>query len=60
MNCNSIIINTKITDRSNQSSFFFILSVEKSSEMFPKHNRTATISESFVLNLWVSVLLTKK
>ena len=30
---------------------FFILSTEKSFEMFPRHNRVATILESFALNL---------
>ena len=38
--------------------FFFIFSTEKSFEMFPKHNGLATVSESFALNLWISVPLT--
>ena len=31
--------------------FFFILSIEKSFETFPRHNGVATISEFFALNL---------
>ena len=38
--------------------FFFIPLVEKSSEMFPMHNRVAAISESFALSLIISVSLT--
>ena len=41
-------------------SFFFILAEEKSSTMFPRHNRFATISKSFALNLIISVPLTNK
>ena len=33
---------------------------EKSSEIFPKHNEFATISESFALNLVISQPLTNK
>ena len=32
-----------------------MLSLEKSSEIFPRHNGVATISESFALNLVISV-----
>ena len=39
---------------------FFILSTEKSLEMFPRHNGVATISESFALDLIISVPLTNK
>ena len=38
---------------------FFILALEKSFEMFPRHNEVATISESFPLNLIISVPLTE-
>ena len=31
-----------------------------SSEMFPKHNEFATVSESFALNLIISLPLTNK
>ena len=31
--------------------FFFMLPVDLSFEIFPKHNGVATISESFALNL---------
>ena len=37
-----------------------MLSTEKSFEMFPRHNGLAIISESFALNLWISVPLTNK
>ena len=50
MNCNCIIINTKIINITIKSSFF-ILPTDQSFEMFPRHNGAATISESFVLNL---------
>ena len=43
----STIINNKIID----NPFFFMLSTEKSFEMFPRHNGIATMSESFSLNL---------
>ena len=39
---------------------FFILCQEKSPETFPRHYGTATISESFALNLWISVPLRNK
>ena len=29
-------------------------------EIFPRHNGVATISESFALNLWISIPLTNK
>ena len=47
---NSIIIYTKIIDISIKTCFF-ILSVDQSLEILPKHNGLATISESFALNL---------
>ena len=37
-----------------------MLSAEKSFEMFPRHNGVATVSESFALNLIISVLFTNK
>ena len=37
-----------------------MLSTGKSFEMFPRQNGLATISESFALNLWISVPLTNK
>ena len=49
-NISSIIIYTKI-DISIKTCFFFILSVDQSLEILPKHNGLATISESFALNL---------
>ena len=39
---------------------FFILSTEKSLKIFPRHNGAAAISESFALNLIISVPLTNK
>ena len=39
---------------------FFILSTEKSFKMCPRHNGYGTISESFALNLIISVPLTNK
>ena len=62
INISSIIINTKITDITTESSFFsvllssfiiypFLLSAGQSLEIFPKRNEVATISESFALNL---------
>ena len=63
INCNSIIIRTKIINVTIKSSFFsvfFILSCDQSFEMFPKHNKYARISESFALNLIISVPLTNK
>ena len=56
LNRNSIIINTKIINIAIKS----ILSTDQSFEMFPRNNRVATISESFVLNLQISVPLTNK
>ena len=50
INCNSIIIDTKIINVTIKSSFF-ILSIDQSFEMLPKHNGAATILESFALNL---------
>ena len=50
INCNSIIIYTKIIGISIKPCFF-ILSGDQSFEMFPRHNGVATISESFALNL---------
>ena len=57
INCNSIVICTKIINITSKSCFF-ILSVDQSFEMFPKHNGPATISESFALTLQISVPLT--
>ena len=37
-----------------------MLSTENSTEMFPRPNGVATISESFTLNLIISVPLTNK
>ena len=51
INISSIIIYTKTIDISIKPCLFFILSVDQSLEMFPKHNGLATISESFALNL---------
>ena len=51
INISSIIIYTKIIDTSIKPCFFFILSVDQSLEIFPRHNGLATISESFALNL---------
>ena len=39
---------------------FCILSVDKSFETVPKHNGAAFISESFVLNSYISTLLTNE
>ena len=50
INSNNIIISTKIIDIASKSSFF-ILSVDQSLEILPKHNGLATIAESFALNL---------
>ena len=44
-----ITINTQIIDISIKDCYF-ILSVDQSLEIFPKHNRPAPISESFALN----------
>ena len=35
-------------------------STEKSFEIFPGHNGVATISEAFILNLIISVILTNE
>ena len=37
-----------------------MLSLEKSSEIFPRHNGVVTIPESFALNVVISVPLTNK
>ena len=60
INCNSIIIYTKIVNITSKTWFFFILSVGQSLEILPKHNGLATILESFTLNLMISVPLTNK
>ena len=39
---------------------FYILSIVKSFETFPEHNRYFSISESFVLNWYIFVALTIK
>ena len=49
INISSITIYTKIIDISIKTCFF-ILSVDKSLELVPKHNGVTTISESFALN----------
>ena len=49
INISSIIINTKIIDISIKLCFF-ILSVDRSFEIFPEHNGLAAISESVALN----------
>ena len=49
INISNITINTKILNIPFKSSFF-TLSTDQSFEMFPRHNRAATISESFALN----------
>ena len=59
INCNSIIVCTKIINISSKPCFF-ILSVDQSLEILPKHNGLATISESFALNFIISVPLTNK
>ena len=46
-----IIINIKFVNISIKMCVFFILSVDQSLEIFPKHNGLATILESFALNL---------
>ena len=48
INCDSTIICTKVIDISFKACFF-ILSVDQSLEIFPKHNGLATTSESFAL-----------
>ena len=60
INCNSIIICTKIINISSKPCFFFILSADQSLEILPKHNGLATIAEFFTLNFIISVPLTNK
>ena len=58
ISCNSIIICTKIINITSKPCFcFFILAVDQSLEILPKHNGLATISESFALNFMISVPL---
>ena len=59
INCNRIIFYTKIINITSKS-IFFILSPEQSSGMFPRHIRPTKISDSFALNLSISVPLTIK
>ena len=59
INISSIIIYTKIIDILFKACFF-ILSVDQSLELLPKHNGLATILESFALDLQISVPLTNK
>ena len=59
INCNSIIIYTKIINIS-LNPVFFISSTDQTFEMFSKHNECAIISGSFDLNLIISVPLTNK
>ena len=56
---NSIIISTKIINITSKPSFF-ILSIDQSLEILPKHNGLATIAESFALNFIIFVPLTNK
>ena len=37
---------------------FFTLSTDQSSEMFPRHNGVAIISESLALDLYIAIPLT--
>ena len=60
INCNSIIVCTKIMNISSKPCFFFISFVDQSLEILPKHNGLATISESFALNFIISVPSTNK
>ena len=59
VNISNIIIYTKIIDITSKS-IFFILAVDQSFEIFPKHNGLGAISESFALNLIISVQFTNK
>ena len=59
INCNSIVICTKIINIASKPCFF-ILSVDQSFDIFPKHNEFGEIPESFALNLQISVPLTNK
>ena len=59
INCNNIIISTKIINITSKASFF-ILSVDQSFEIFPKHNGLAKIAEPFAFNFIISVPLTNK
>ena len=56
---NFIIINTEVINIVIKSSCF-ILSTVQSFEMFPRHRGVATISESFDLNIRISLPLTNK
>ena len=58
INISNIIIYTKIINITSKSCFFFKLSVDQSLEMFPRQNGLAIISESFALNLIISIPLT--
>ena len=53
---NSSIMNRKII-HTPTSSHFFMLLVEKSPEIFPKHKESLIISESFALNCYIFVVL---
>ena len=53
------MINTTVINRAIQPCLFHIV-LEKSFEMFLKQNGFATISESFALNLIISLPLTNK
>ena len=59
INCNSIIIWTKIINITSKPCFF-MLSFDQFLETLPKHNGLATISESFALNFMISVPLTNE
>ena len=58
INCNSIIICTKIINITSKPCFF-ILSVDQSLEILPKHNGLVRISECFALNYINSVPIDK-
>ena len=57
--CNSILMCTKIINITSKPCFF-ILSVDQSLEILPKHNGLARISESFALKFIISVPLKNK
>ena len=60
INWNSIVMCTKIINITSKPCFFFILSVDQSLEILPKHNGLCTILESFALNVIICVPLTNK
>ena len=60
INCNSIIICTKIINITTKPCFFFILSVDQSLEILPIHNGLAAVLEPFALKIIIYVPLTNK